>query len=184
MWKSIRLKNFPWNQLSSNFFSKNVDLTENMIFFVEIVIAFYSIFPHCDWCTLWFHVKFLFLFVICKIWSWKVISRKMANYFQIKSQNILQIFLRIVFLFFYIFVYAFQIPIKNLIEMKVVTPIEYSYFEKFYRTQISRLAYSQSCIFELIFLERFLLFSKPALVRITKIISWTFFKMHKFLDEE
>ena len=52
------------------------------------------------------------------------------------------------FFCFSIVVYAFQIPIKNLIEMKVVTPIEYSYFEKFYRTQISRLAYSQSCIFE------------------------------------
>ena len=28
LYNAITLKNFPWNQLFSNFFSKNVDLTE------------------------------------------------------------------------------------------------------------------------------------------------------------
>ena len=52
---AITLKNFPWYQLFSYFFSKNVDLTE------IIVIAFYSTFPQCvigtSICQNCFHVK-------------------------------------------------------------------------------------------------------------------------------
>ena len=32
---AITLKNFPWNQLFSNLFSKNVDLTEKMLIFAQ-----------------------------------------------------------------------------------------------------------------------------------------------------
>ena len=47
--KTKRTTLFPWNQLFSNFFGKNVNLTEKMsIFFVKTVIAFLTNFPHCE----------------------------------------------------------------------------------------------------------------------------------------
>ena len=46
---AITLKIFPWNQLFSNFFSKNVDLTKKNVYFsAKIVIVFCSAFPRFD----------------------------------------------------------------------------------------------------------------------------------------